>query len=170
MENSAQSADEGIRANCGEMMYGHSARKRGAIIHVDMPAEHCAVCDNDPAPQMAIVRDVRACHEVAPVTDRGDSRVFGGSPIDSDRLAKNVVVSNHNFRWFAPITDVLRFSANDDSRVEVVFATNGYLAHDGNVVCQSRSLADSRLRSDDAKRADLNIGGDLSAGVDARVG
>ena len=87
-------------------------------------------------------------------------------PVDSDELAKHVIIADLNKSCLAPELFVLGIGADDGMVIDVIIAPQaGIRANDG-VPFNTTSRADHRARLNNRVWTDLDVGGQLRQGID----
>ena len=132
------------------------------------PAEHGVVGHEDAVAEHAIVAEMDVGHQVVVRSDPGEPSFLIAAAVDGDCLAEDVVIADLDARGLPLVRVILGLAADDRKRMNDVVLSQGRVADQADMCDQPRAPADLDVGPDHAVRPDLDIVGDLGAGIDAR--
>ena len=165
VDNPRLPAHETEPADRGVMVDSDTAGKARVAFHVDVPAQHRAVCNRDPIAELAVVSHVRSGHQEVMATQAGHPIFLLRPSVDCHAFTNNIVVTDLNPSRRAMIRHVLRITADDDEGANHVVFTNCGDSHDADLRNQLGSPADLDVGADHAVGTDLDSIRDFSIGV-----
>ena len=106
----------------------------------------------------AVMRDMRAHHEQAVISDFGPHQAALGAGIHRDMLAQNVIGADDQFRRLAVIFQVLRLKSDRRKWINMRIGTDSRLAGHHDMGNQPDAVAQGHFSIDTAIGTDLYAG------------
>jgi hypothetical protein len=154
-------ADEGEAADSNVMVQGRRAGEDYLAFHLHMAPEKDGVCHDDVVFQMAIMGDVRTCHEEVVVSDDGLAPAACRAGVNGDKFPDDVAVPDDERAVLALEFEVLRVGANDRVGEYAVVSSDRRAAGDIAIVAYCRAAADFHVLVYDHVHANGDIVGQL---------
>ena len=110
--------------------------------------------------------NVDISHKEIAVADHGNAVILNGPCGDRHVFTNHVVIANHQTRIFAFVLFILGLAADTGIGENAVAFPDFCISRDIDMGNQYRTRTDLHLRSDNAKRSDNNVIGQLSGRID----
>ena len=150
------------------MMDDRIARDDGKVLNVNMPAQKTAIAQDDVVEDVTVMSDVGIGHQEIAIPDPRDAVFLVGTAIDSDALAKEIIVADFHPCRRAAVSDVLRLASNGRARKKAIAFANPDVTDDGHMTVQLAIVAKSDMRSNDTKRPDFDSVTNSGSCIDLR--
>ena len=167
MKNPAQTTHEAVTAKRSVMMHSDSAADGHGVRNVDVTSKHGSIGHDQLVTDLAIMGNMNASHQKTPITQLGDPIFFFARSVDRDALADRVVVADQDTRSTAAVTDILRFTADHRSGMNMIVVSHNDTTFDHHVALEFCIIANLGVRTDVTKRTDLDIVPEFRTRIDA---
>jgi hypothetical protein len=143
-----------------------STAEESPIVHAHVTGQQTIIRDDNVVPERAIVANVSACHEKIVVADFGGAALRTAS-MNRAVFANDIVVSDLDLRFsFRRERKVLRRRANNGAMSNKIARADRDISLYDNVRLHDCVATDNGLWPDYREWTDLDIGSDLSTGID----
>jgi hypothetical protein len=132
-----------------------------AVVDSNMSGEQAVIYDDHAIPDPAIVPDVSADHEEIPIAENCRAS-FRRAAMDGAMLTNHVGIADLNSTFGLRLEgEILRCTSDDRAVSDEITGAHLYLSLNHHVRLDYALVPDNRLRPDNRKWADLDLGAEL---------
>ena len=158
-----------MRANLAKLMDPGESGENHPVVDLDMSGKRREIGEHAVATDDAVMRNMRGRHEEIVITHRRDALVFRRATIDRHIFAKDVAVTDAHARRLTSVFFVLRRIAYPGKLKQTVVGTERSPTGNDNMRSNDASRANLDIGADDGERPHLDIVGNFRPGCDHRA-
>lgn len=152
--HAANATHHHLRTDAGELMHGRQSADENEVTDLTVAAERRRGRKDHVVADLAVVSDMGIVHEIAALTDAGDTAAADGADVHGDALAHLAGFADLEPRRLAAIGQRLRRGAERHKGRYLAARTERRVARNVHMRLDAAFLADHDVAADDAIRSD----------------